>query len=542
VNTAALHLILQNGFIEGAVVSSGRVLRASRAESGVPRLDELWGTDLAALDQPVAQIVRTLGVAPGTPTVVVYTSPKTIVEVFSVPARGAEALKAGSLALAEMLGVTADYSASTVMSIWESRSRTEPRSMVLAAGEPDTTPETICSLLERAGLLPRRLVPMRAASILSSWESSKRSGAQSAILVDIGSDHTTMLGVVAGELRLVRQVAIGYDLCVDAYERAIRATRTESEPPPARSEAARAFWTHGVPGRATSVDGRRTMGADVLPILQPIMQRTSIEIKQTLRFGLETDDRVAVRLVGPAASVPSLAGVLSDNADCAIETLRPDAQSSPPTEPGSLVQTLSAGLECRINLLPRALRERTAQKVFRRMALVGAGVAVIAVALEMGVVGRSAAEARADLEAARPEAAVLRRQVETRSDVARLTDALVQTEARVASLVGERVDWHGVLAMIAQTTGDDVRLSDIACAYDGSRPAVTLRGFADATTPTVDSLRAFVDRLAENALVDGVTLGATRLQDVDGEAVRSFSVVVHLTGSAPMTQASGGPK
>ena len=542
-SSETFQLVIHSGVVEGAVITSDRVVRSHRVENGLPRLDESWGDDLSALDEAVAHIVRTLGIAPGTPTTVVYSSPRTAVEVFQVPARGREAFRAATISLSEALGVAAEFGAVGVKCLWQSGGAGAARSMMLAAGEPDTTPETVCALLERAGLQARTLVPMRAAAILACWKNAHESPDRNTVLIDLGPEHTTMIGIVDGELRLVRQIAVGSEMCIDAYERAMRASRTDAEPPPMRSDAARAFWRHGVPSRNTEVDGYRTKGGDVLPLLQPIMQRLSVEIKQTLRFGLDTEGkRVAVRLVGVAAATPCLAAILSDDSDCAIEALPFGGACTEPSDPGALAWALGTAIGTEINLLPRAHVERKLRTTLRRTALIGAGVAMIAMAIETGLVGRSVSEARAELGRIRPEAAVLREQREARASASKLADVLEKAERNLSRVVGERTDWYGLLSGITAAAGESVSLSDISCTYDKGTPVATIRGQADATPQTGDALRAFMDAIAAYPGIERVTLGATRLQEIDGHASKGFSIVIHLKNPSVGPATSGGTK
>lgn len=540
----SLYLMIGSGAVDGAIVAGGSVLRAYRAETPGTRPDELWGGDLRALDAAIAQIVRVLNVAAGSPTVVCYEAPRSVVEVFAIPAKGAEAIAAASLSLSEMMGGASEFCATGLEVLWTSPYKSAPRTMILAAGESDTTPDSICELVERAGLRCAAIVPARAAAVVACWKRSEAQAARDLVLIDIGAEHTTMVGIVGGELRLVRQLGLGTDLFVEAYERAMRSSRGDHAAPPTRAEAAKSFWAHGIPSRDTVIDaGVGTRGEDVLPLLQPVVQRLAVEIKQTLRFGMDSDGRrIPIRVVGHASSVPSFAGLLADYADCAIDA---DADPSTLVAAGSPASRVAAALngQCRgINLLPPKLVDRSRATMLRRTALVGAGAAAIFIAGEAALLARSLGNVRTELNAARPEAAALRQQMEMRENAARLGGVLQEAQSRLATVVPDRTPWSSVLARIEQLTGQGVTLSDLAAGYDQQTAVVTLRGVAESVDDSSDTLKRFIADLSATPEIERVTLGSTRLQELNGRQARGFSVVLHIRSESSRTTAMGDSK
>ncbi|MEM7623856.1 MAG: hypothetical protein AAF235_11720, partial [Planctomycetota bacterium] len=88
------------------------------------------------------------------------------------------------------------------------------------------------------------------------------------------------------------------------------------------ARARRSLFSGGIPERDAPLTGFVGLqGRDVLPALQPVLQRLVIEVRQTLRFGT-IDDNLAPRrlwLHGAGARIPGLADVLSETLDMPVE-------------------------------------------------------------------------------------------------------------------------------------------------------------------------------------------------------------------------------
>lgn len=539
-----LYLVIVPNRVDGALMRGTQIVGSHRAEVPGVRWDELWGGDLAPLDEAIAQIVRTLRVRAGTETVVAYSAPKSTVEVFAVPGTGRAAIQAASLSLREAMGSTNEFGAVGIDVLWSSGSRASARAMVLGAGEPDATPESICALLGRSGLTPRSLVPTRAIAVQTCWAQAERRSEQDVVLIELDEDCMTMVGIVGGEPRMVRQCALGIELFVEAYTRAMRATRSDSVGPPTREEAAQAFWTHGIPSREASIDrDGKTRGHDVLPLLQPIVQRLAIEIKQTLRFGLDADGRrLPIFLIGRSASVTALAALLTDHADCPIDAEPPPQSVGNPWGPVSAVERVAAGIPRAINLLPRSVAERGSARTVRRAALAGAGLAALLIVAESTLTMSSLKDVRAELDAARPEVAMLRDQAGMKSDAARIGRVVAEAERRLSESIGARPAWMGLLASVESASGRGVHLSDIACGEEQGAPVATLRGFSEAVNDSSESLRQFIASLEAAPSVERVTLGSTRLQEFEGRQARAFTIVVHLRDGETVVTVTGESK
>lgn len=536
-------LVIGQGRIDGARVHGRRMLGSHRVDTSDLRHEQVWEGDLAEFEAPIALVMRSVGVTAGSAVVVSYASPKSTVEAIAVPARGPRAIQAMRLSLGEAVETPLRHCAVGYQKLWSTRA---PRNQTLGlwAAESEITVAKLCAMLGRVGLRVERLVPSRAISLYSCWRTSETLGERDVVVVDVDEQITTMCGTVDGQPRLVRQVGLGTDLFVDAYSRAMRTARGRDGATPGRDEAAAGLWSHGVPGRDDVVDRTgQTRGHDVLPLIQSVVQRLAIEIKQTVRFGMDLDNRrVRVRLSGPGAMVPALAAVLSDHAESLVEAIEPAGGADRVWGPEQVVRRIIDGMPPDVNLLPGEMVKRSVTGSVRRAALIGAGLAAIVIAFEVGVKGRELARMEGELALLKPEVQTLERQLSERAEAARMSQVVDETERRLQAAMGAAVDWHGALAVLGGVSDMGVRLSDIACAQERGRAVMTIRGTASISESHGDGLRALLAMLSSRPEFEGVSLGATRLEQANGRSSRTFSISMELRSIQALATHTGGER
>ncbi len=535
-----LILIIGEGRVDGARVRGQTVLGSHRVETPDIPFESVWETDLAPFEEPISQVMRSLGVSPGTSVIVSYASPHSVVEAISVPACGSQAQRSMRLALAESVGTALTHHAIGSSPLWTTR-KGRAQSLALWAADSDGSIGHLCGMLARMGLRVERVVPSRAIAMYACWRSASALNESNVVMVDLDEHVMTLCGIVDGSPRLVRQLSLGTELLVDAYTRAMRTARGPDSAPPSRDEAARGVWTLGVPSREQAVDRQGvTRGHHVLPLLQSVVQRVAIEIKQTIRFGLDAENRrVQVRLSGPGASVPSLASVLSDHADAVVEALREGEEAGSVWSTESNVKRLLASLPPGINLLPTKVVRSASSRATRRAALIGTAIALLAIGADVGVKGRRLASIESAMAMLKPEVTHHTEQVELREEAARLSGVMSETEQRLRVAMGERAAWYEALDAIRSVDEIGVRLSDISCGYESGRAVLVLRGLATVGGVHGDALRGLMQMLAARPEFENVTLGSTRLQQSGGESVRSFTISVGVRGEQAIAAQTG---
>lgn len=524
-----LVLVIGHGRIDGARVNGRRIVASHRVEMPELRQEQAWDGELVEFEEPIAQIMRAVEIAAGSLVTVSYASPRTTVEAVSASATGEQAVRMMRLSLGEATDTALRHCAVGHQRLWTTR-KAQSQTLGLWAAEADSSVVKLCAMLGRVGLRVDRLVPSRAISLYACWLQARSSGEANVVVVDVDEQITTMCGIVDGTPRLVRQVGIGTDLFVDAYMRAMRSARGASESGPTREEAATSLWSHGVPGRDDVVDRiGATRGHDVLPLMQSVVQRLAIEIKQTLRFGLDAENRrVPVRVSGPGAMVPALAALLSDHAESQVEAIQSVERGEHGWGPHNVVRRVMDGMPPGINLLPATMVRRDVTRSIRRAALVGAGLAAIVIVGELGVKGRRLNHIESELALVAPEVGALSEQLSTLSQAATMSQVVAETERRLQAAMGPAVDWHGAMEVVRGVPDLGVSLSEIECEQQEGRPVMTIRGSAAISESKGDGLRALIAMLSSRPEFESVTLGATRLRDVNGEASRTFTISMQL--------------
>ncbi|MCW5767185.1 MAG: hypothetical protein KIT19_00750 [Phycisphaeraceae bacterium] len=536
-----LILVIGSGRVDGARVRGRHVIATSRVEASVIETDQFWESDLAGVDDAIAQVTRSVGAKPGSRTTVVYDSPYTTVEAIAVPGRGSEVAGSMRLALSELVGSSLDMYSLGHEPLWRARDNSD-QSIGLWAAESEASVSSVCAMLDRAGLVTERIVPRRAVSLAACWSSALALDDKDAILVDVDEHITTLCGMIGGVPRLVRQVSLGTDQLADAYMRAIRHKIGDDGYGVRREDAAACVWSHGVPSRNEEI-GRwpEVKGQDVLPLMQSVVQRLAIEIKQTARFGLDTESRpLRVYLSGPGARVKSLDALLSDYADSLVRAIDRDGAAGGVWGPEETVWRVISNLPEGVNLLPARVALQGATRFIRRATLVGAGIAAALVVADVGSKGRGLARVEAELAAISPQIASSAELVAHRERAIQLSRIVTETEQRLRAALGDTPEWHAALASISEVASMGIHVSDISCGYEHGKPVMTLRGSASITEQHGDSLRALMAWLSGVPVFDGVTLGSTRLQQMQGAPSRTFSISMKLRQSEAYAIETGG--
>jgi len=167
-------------------------------------------------------------------------------------------------------------------------------------------------------LTVERLIPAEAVSLADSVRLATAPTVADEVtaLVWIG-EHSTSLAVGVGSgadrrLLFVRTVNSGTESLAEVLCRPLRRARAAAHAQIItlpHDAARKMLLAVASPRERPDPRPSEPPGSSLLPHLQPVLQRLSIEIKQSLRFGVTEADRpkVRIRLAGPGAAIPGLA-------------------------------------------------------------------------------------------------------------------------------------------------------------------------------------------------------------------------------------------
>jgi len=513
--------------LELAVRSGSALRRVESADLDAADWPDAWSRQFRGLDGPLSQLIQRAGVRRGARADAVYQSPDTRVEFVTVQARARDAVAAARLALTQGGGDSTDRP-SLARIVATENAGGAARTHVLSAGDSDVALDALAKWLARAGLVPGNLVPAEAAEMLGlAARFEARTPGEDPSLMLVGEHRTVLASGEGSSLRCVRTLDFGYGAMIDAIARGAGAGELRTLSPSAlRHWAREALFRVGIPRRDQAVDESAGVLAEhVLPMLQPVLQRFAVEIKQTLRFTLGEAGLVrgSLLLTGPGAAIPNLAPVLSTQID--IPVTAAEGQDRSP-----LGAAANADLAA-LSLLPMSERRRRDGVAFKRVLLAGAGAAAVLIAADAARTFREQYDVERALSAQTPRLVEVRRDIELRRQAAELAERVEAQETAARVCLGARPDWAALMDELGALAAGQVRLTDVNASSAGASSAATISGvapMADRASGAPDPLAAYIELLQKSPMIDGVELGSTRLGEFEGAPVKHFSVTARL--------------
>lgn len=506
------------------VVVSSRVLRTATARfAGTAPAAPLA---LDAIQTRAAELLEQLG-AKGLPATLIYDSSGSTSGIFSCPkgAGSAAAAQAAMLALSESLGHPVEqgpHDAETIAIDHDRVPDAAPQIHVLGSADREDQLQALCAALNKAGARIDRAVPAAALLLAATLTSARNASAQSTRLVlHVGESSSALIAASRGRVLFVRQIALGVESILHALTRDHHGAHSGLS----IDDAEQLLRQHGIPARDEVLDHAKGLrGENILPLVQPVIQRLVQDVRQSIRFGLTDEHRTAGTLVlqGPGASIPRLGALLAEQIGLRLADAAPAA-----VEPAPNVSALDAS---GISLLPRDLLTRAVERRGRIGVMVGFAVVLGAIAVDYT---RSLLELRAlqrELEEVRDTSSTLAELSKTRRELAASEATLIATRARLDRAVGEAPRWSTALAMLGRTTTDVVRLSNIALTFESGAPVVSLQGrtLMPERLESTTALKQFLDALAATPMVESARLGSTQRIETPQGVSASFDMNLTL--------------
>ncbi len=540
---SAVVISLTPDALEGAHVVGARVTRTARQPLDRERWSEAWEDGLLEFDGALASVLRELGVRKGTRVSVLVQSPSDAVEISSFPSAGPDAVQAAMLRVEERVVVTESRAVSDGMVVAHDEADGAPRTHVLACAADNAAVQAVFGWVSRSGNRLEGHVPRAVVPLVRTLEAAEDEQDCVAFCY-LDWSTATIASMFDGSLAFVRTFNAGYQSLAEAYARGVArlaAKETEQEdgeeiPTLDMSKGADLLIENGVPSREARIgEANNPYRSSVAPLLASVMQRLSVEIKQSVRYGVRQVEQRPRRLVllGPGARIPGMAALLSETTELDVE-LHPSVEARSVElgafSEGTTEHAFATDLDVDVSLIPIAAVERLAAA--GRSSAVRAG-AILAVGLLVGEAGLIALErTQIGVETQRLQSELL--EVRARSEAIERAAAQIE-ELNVASfasstLVGDQPSWSAVLGDIGARTPGEVNIRDVRAFYEGRSPMVAISGFAsdDPNARSGGTLGSYIDTLKASPLVERVELGTTRTETHDGVSTRSFSVTCYL--------------
>lgn len=514
----------------GKVVDS-RTLRFDRAE-----WPPTWTSSLPDFADQLKAMVDELRCA-GSHTTIIYSAPGSLASVTSCPSAAGigNAERAARLALANVADFPIEISPTGTASLLNERMKRRsgeswvPNCHVLAASDSEDRTQPLCDWAEQAGLQPMRVLNAECVALadaVSFVTAPKQEGVKAVLWL---GEHCAVLAAgVSGRLLFVRTLNAGSEMLAEALTSSLRPAR-EADPPVhlTRQQARDLLMRVGVPAPDQDVPGHSDLvGASLLPHLQPLIQRLSIEAKQSLRFGVPDMLRPGVKLtiIGAGAAIPRLGDVVSRAAGVPFEASTDESAAR------SLTQSLVRHPKLPINVAPSEIRAIGAARKMRSALVAGVAIAAMVVAGEYIMTGAQISKERARLTAANQASQGSNAAALTLQRAINAQTTLTAIDARVNAALAEAPCFAEFLAQLS-TAPPSIRLSSIELASDGKNgnKATLLGKVSYREAPDASAqINRFITELSAMPIVESARLGNTQRSTSDGFDTQAFEISIAL--------------
>jgi Tfp pilus assembly protein PilN len=428
----------------------------------------------------------------------------------------------------------------------DARGEARQTHLVAAADRQDVL-QAIVTLVEEAGLTFAVAAPLDAAvaARVVSVALRERGGARGWLYV---GEHASLFVIANdGVLRFCRRIDLGLDAVVQALTRPIRGAGQDGAVELDVDEARAVLREHGIPERDDVIHERRQLtGARVIPLLQPVLQRLIVELRQSLRFGLSDEDRAGLELTitGPGAALRGLDRLIDDELE--VPTARDSRYEGcvwfePTAGAGELLDAMEQRRFLRgFALLPRELDQRRRIARLRRWMWTGAAAAIVVIAVNAFTNRHRLDEARreADAYASVRDAEALQ---ETGQRLQAALQAMSAFRAAIDQEMGRRVDFRACLHELSRLTPPSVRFTSVNFRQDASETLGTVVGFAFAPTdqPGQTELEAFIAQLRSSPLFRDPELSQVTWGEINGREGERFEATFGAIAVPPRLADAG---
>lgn len=506
--------------IAAGVFHAGKLLREESISLDPDDWRTAWTNKLAPFDSALRQILSRLRLPSKTPISVLYHSPTAMIRVDENGGSKTEAQAASVLQFEQSDESGMLYAAHAITN----SAKNKADWIVVALSERKETANAVFAWVTRCGGSLRAIQPSQSVVIQDAIRSIRDADERQATCV-IGHEWSAVVSGDRHGVELARIFELGFRPLADVYSRSFQPGNTIPN-----QDAEKALFEFGIPiKRGTVPDEIRR---ELLPQLSPIIQRLSVEIKQTLRFGLAGRDAPAVLVLeGRGSAIPELPHVLTEGVDMHVRSAASEATQSTqsavflPNTPEHRFGMLAVN---RLELVPvPAVLERTARR-FRNAMTIGACVAAIALAAEFAWIHERSRTLDPEFEAISSGVTSIvrdREQIEHASSIAKRAG---KTAIAIKHASVTQPNIAMLLTALSESTTPETKFSGIDFRFSNDQVIVVLSGHAKSPNAeqAAKSLQQTVESLEQAESIGTVEMTATSndLDEASGEAFRRFTL------------------
>jgi hypothetical protein len=528
-NRAGVLIRLEPGRLTASMVREGAVVRSVEEHLSAGEWAGHWESGLRSLAEPLDRVLTRVRASSRDRAVVLFESPQATAELMEVPARGAEAISAARLAVSERLGLMADSPCIAVRPMGEvGSSDGGRRTQLLVVACDEVQLGRVSDWLSGSSLGVVSMTPSAGPMLLVTARMLRESAASSEDLrVFIMERHRTVVGTVRDrQIQMLRSFEVGVHHIVEAMVRASGINDVSRSGNIAPDKALEMLKRCGLPHAGSDPNDYGDLEPrSILPLIQPVLQRLYVELKQSFRLGGRQGKAsgAVLHMYGEGAQIAGIADAIGESLNVEIDAPTGVAESF---GPAALFASEGAAA---LKLTTSAAQVKAANRRVRSAALVGAGLGLGLVGLQMAATSvklRQVDEAMARNGSAIEQAQQFRlTSVSAAEHRAKVSTAMDIVE----KYGGNQPDWQGCLTELALAAHDRVKLIEIRGGVEDREPVIVVSGLSDASEDGA-SLTKFIETLTSSPFIRSVDVVSRRLVDVDEAQSHQFRLRVRLIG------------
>ncbi len=499
---------------------------------------EAWNSGLHQYDDAFSVLMKRLGVPRGTSVVVAFESPTCVSEAQSMPEGDIQnALSSLRLAMCERLSLSRrSESVCTKRVFSASRGKNKRSGVAIVAASSEKDVDSIRAWVERAGFRCLGVVPSGALLLNEAARVSKANpGSGLQVNLHVDNYRCSLCVTMDGHAELLRTFEIGLNNLGEAVIRAAEGSGEQYHSSYTLTNALESLHSHGIPQRGTTFDQELGLSANsVLPLLQPVLQRLCVEIKQSLRMVLRRagSSMVHLQLRGPGASVPRLHESIAQSIDAELAT---DEHMS---EDMSVEDCLRRGGWRDLALSSAKIQAIAGSLRFRRAIACGALLGIVALGVESVHYLGDSAELTAQTLALDEQVRQVREFRAMSEAAVEMDDRLGQGHDLLGEFLGDQPYWNAVITGVTKSAHTRVELTEIRGIAERDGASVLIYGIADATSDST-VLNEFIEKLETCYLGDSVEVESRLLIEMEKNPVYQFRLRMSLIEFRPELMTMG---
>ncbi len=541
---------LMSDHMDVVTVRSGRAIAGRRISIALPSESTAWSKAVRECGAKLKEIAVELGVA-GRPTRIVYRSPTQAVDLASFELRGAnQACAAAKLPFLEALPYSATSAVCHAAPVGRDRGSKGRWHVVVAADRLDVI-RAMAETVEGAGLKFLSATPLDAAIMARVVRCALRHGGPQHGWLHFGKHSSFFVLGGHGVVRFERSIALGVETIVQSLTRPIRMPDRD-EPVELEHAAAKAILhQHGIPDSDEPVHKEFGLTSrEIMPQIQPVLQRYVVELRQSLRFGLAETEResIAITVGGPGSRIPGLAELIAWELKLQF-TADPSYADYDYNEPATPRSELLDALERHsflneLNLQPKESARRQQITYLRRWLWSGAAAALVMIGADGLRYGAALGKVRSKESALATEVAGLEALQKSYQTLTAAMTEMGALDRMITDEVGLRANLGAILHELSRLTPESIRLTSIRFSREDEGTLVRLYGRAVATkTGKATELEPYIESLKKSPLIQSAELRNVEtglLGPSEGQRFEASFSLILAPDQEPVAVAGGG--